>query len=121
MTSDYFKLILLAGITLFAAIAASWGRDLAYQVHAFLIMVIAAGMLIWVLRNTDEEPRPQTDTNGYMDDVIRAGVIATAFWGVVGFLAGTFIAFQLAFPVLNFEWAQPMRTSDGFVPFIRQR
>jgi cbb3-type cytochrome oxidase subunit 1 len=32
--------------------------------------------------------------------------IATAFWGVVGFLVGVFIAFQLAFPVLNFEWAQ---------------
>lgn len=36
-----------------------------------------------------------------MDDVIRAGVIATIFWGVVGFLAGLFIAAQLAFPALN--------------------
>jgi cytochrome c oxidase cbb3-type subunit 1 len=41
-----------------------------------------------------------------MDGVVRYGVIATALWGVVGFLVGTFIAFQLAFPQLNFEWAR---------------
>jgi cytochrome c oxidase cbb3-type subunit 1 len=107
MTSDYVKLIALALIAVFAAIGADWGRDLAYQVHAFLIMVIAAGMFIWVLRNTDEPPRKGIDANGYMDDVVRAGVIATGFWGIVGFLVGTYIAFQLAFPSLNFEWAQP--------------
>ena len=43
----------------------------------------------------------------YADGVIRAGVIATAFWGIAGFLVGTFIAFQLAFPELNFDWGQP--------------
>jgi cytochrome c oxidase cbb3-type subunit 1 len=39
----------------------------------------------------------------YNDEVVRAGVIATTFWGVVGFLAGLVIALQLAFPVLNFD------------------
>jgi cytochrome c oxidase cbb3-type subunit 1 len=39
----------------------------------------------------------------YDDDVIRWGVIATMFWGVVGLLVGVFIAAQLAFPQLNFE------------------
>jgi len=38
----------------------------------------------------------------YVEDVIRWLVIATIFWGVVGFTAGTFIAFQLAYPELNF-------------------
>ena len=28
-------------------------------------------------------------------------MIATMFWGVIGFTAGTFIAFQLAYPALN--------------------
>ena len=37
----------------------------------------------------------------YMDGVIRAGVIATAFWGVIGFLVGVVIAAQLAWPSLN--------------------
>jgi cytochrome c oxidase cbb3-type subunit I len=38
----------------------------------------------------------------YVDDVIRAFVLASIFWGVVAFAAGLFIALQLAFPVLNF-------------------
>ena len=55
------------------------------------------------------------DPNTYMDGPVRYGVIATAFWGVVGFLVGVVIAFQLAFPYLNFEWAQ------GFLNFGRLR
>ncbi len=105
---NYVKLILLGMIAIVAAIAVNWGRDLAYQVHAALIMLIAAGMFIWVLRNTDEAPPLEPDPiSGYDDGVVRAGVIATAFWGVAGFLVGVFIAFQLAFPVLNFDWGQP--------------
>ena len=103
---NYIKLAILGVIALLAALAASRAHDVAYQVHALLIMAISAAMFVWVLRRTDE-PQTPVDTSGYMDGVIRAGAIATAFWGVVGFLAGTFIAFQLAFPVLNFDWAQP--------------
>ena len=103
---DIFKLISLGFIALFAAIAADWGHDLAYQLHALIIMLIASGMFIWVLRGVGETKKQHAPTE-YFDSVIRAGVIATAFWGVVGFLAGTFIAFQLAFPELNFDWGQP--------------
>ncbi len=103
---NYFKLAALGIIVLLAAMASNFARDLAYQVHAILIMLVASGMFIWVLRGTDE-PHAQVDSNGYMDNVVRAGVIATGFWGVVGFLVGVIIAFQLAFPVLNLEWAQP--------------
>ena len=74
--------------------------------YIILIMLVAAGMFVWVLRSTDE-PRALVDSNGYMDGVIRAGVIATAFWGITGFLVGVIIAFQLAYPVLNLDWAQP--------------
>ena len=105
---NYVKLILLGLITIVAALAVNWGRDLAYQVHAALIMVISAGMFIYVLRNTDEpQPLAPDPMSGYDDGVVRYGVIATAFWGVAGFLVGVFIAFQLAFPALNFDWGQP--------------
>ncbi|MEL6169223.1 MAG: cytochrome-c oxidase, cbb3-type subunit I [Pseudomonadota bacterium] len=103
---DTFKLIILGLIALSAAIAADWGHDLAYQVHAFIIMLVAAGLFVWQMRQIGK-PAAVLDTTGYMDGPVRAGVIATAFWGVVGFLAGVFIAFQLAFPGLNFEWGQP--------------
>jgi len=43
------------------------------------------------------------DEGRYDDDPVRWGVIATVFWGVVGFLVGVVIAAQLAFPLLNFE------------------
>ena len=104
---NYIKLVILGIISLVAAIGTNWAHDLAFQVHAFLIMVIAFGMFIWVLRNTDEPVRTVDQSKDYMDGVIRAGVIATAFWGIAGFLVGTLIAFQLAFPALNFDWAQP--------------
>ncbi|UZD90241.1 cytochrome-c oxidase, cbb3-type subunit I [Cognatishimia activa] len=99
------KLIVLGLITLGAMIAANYARDLAYMVQALVIVLVSGGLFLWVLRGTGEE-KPVPSQSEYMDDVIRAGVVATAFWGVVGFLVGVFIAFQLAFPVLNFEWTQ---------------
>jgi len=98
---DYVKIAVYGVIAVCAAIAASYARDFAYQVHAVIVMLVAAGLFLWTVRRTGD-PKPVPDT-GYMDDVVRAGVIATAFWGVIGFVAGTFIASQLAFPALNFE------------------
>ncbi|SFR32293.1 cytochrome c oxidase cbb3-type subunit 1 [Yoonia tamlensis] len=103
---NYVKLVVLGIITLLAAIAANWGRDIAYVVHAVIIMLVAGYLFLRTLRQTDE-PVKAFATDGYMDDVVRAGVIATTFWGVVGFLVGVVIAFQLAFPALNFEFLQP--------------
>ena len=104
---DYIKAFLLAMVALVAAMGANWAQDAAYQLHAVLIMLIAFGMFLWVVLHAGEPQKQPVDTSGYQDGVIRAGIIATAFWGIVGFLVGTFIAFQLAFPALNFDWAQP--------------
>ena len=114
--SNYIKLIALGLVTLFAMIGTNYARDLAYQVHAIIVMLVAGGLFLYTLRRTGEaKPAAGSLQNEYFDSVVRAGVVATAFWGVVGFLVGTFIAFQLAFPVLNFEWAQ------GFANFGRLR
>ena len=60
----------------------------------------------------------------YDDDVIRWFTIATIFWGVVAFLMGTLIAFQLAYPALNLglEWTtfgrlRPVHTSAAIFAF----
>ncbi|KRW93340.1 cytochrome-c oxidase, cbb3-type subunit I [Paracoccus sp. MKU1] len=102
---DTIKLIAFGTIAVLAAIAANYARpdDPAYLVNALIIMLAAGIMFLRVLRQMGNEqpalePHPETQ---YMDDVVRAGVIATAFWGVVGFLVGVVIAFQLAFPALN--------------------
>ncbi|RMD49499.1 MAG: cytochrome-c oxidase, cbb3-type subunit I, partial [Alphaproteobacteria bacterium] len=98
------KLAIWAVIAVLAAIAANYGQDLAYQVHAVLIALLAIGLFIRELRRFGE---PVPEPTGYEDGLIRWGVILTTFWGVVGFLVGVFIAAQLAWPSLNFEWAQP--------------
>ncbi|MCB1389415.1 MAG: cbb3-type cytochrome c oxidase subunit I, partial [Rhodobacteraceae bacterium] len=109
---DYVKLILLAAVAVLAAYAASQARDLAYLVHMIIFMGAAAIAFLWQIRHMGEAVHNQ---NEYFDSVVRYGVVATAFWGVVGFLVGVVIAFQLAFPTLNFEFLQ------GFGNFGRLR
>jgi cytochrome c oxidase cbb3-type subunit I len=65
-----------------------------------------------------------TDDSGYEDGIIRAGAIASTFWGVIGFIVGLVIALQLAFPVLNFDlpWTnfgrlRPLHTSAVIFAF----
>ena len=111
---NYIKLIVLGLVAVMAMIAANYGRDLAYQVNAITVALAAIITFIFVLRRTGE-PEIPTDQTRYLDGVVRAGVIATAAWGVVGFLVGVIIAFQLAFPVLNFEWA------EGYLNFGKLR
>ncbi|WP_142849246.1 cytochrome-c oxidase, cbb3-type subunit I [Telmatospirillum sp. J64-1] len=60
----------------------------------------------------------------YYEDVIKKFVLAATFWGIVGFLAGVYIAFQLAYPVLNLglEWTsfgrlRPVHTSAVIFAF----
>jgi cytochrome c oxidase cbb3-type subunit 1 len=99
---DYTKLLILGLITVLAAIGVQYGWDLPYKVNAAVVMLAAAITFIYSLRKM-EQPKLATPMGEYNDGVVRAGVIATAFWGIVGFLVGVVIAFQLAFPALNFE------------------
>ncbi len=65
-----------------------------------------------------------TDAISYNEDVVKLFVLAATFWGVVGFLAGDFIAWQLTFPALNLdlEWTtfgrlRPVHTSAVIFAF----
>ena len=59
----------------------------------------------------------------YNDEVVKLFTIATVFWGIVGFLVGVFIAFQMAFPELNigeyltFGRLRPLHTSAVIFAF----
>ncbi|TNE34847.1 MAG: cytochrome-c oxidase, cbb3-type subunit I [Alphaproteobacteria bacterium] len=60
----------------------------------------------------------------YNVDIVKAGVIASTFWGIVGFTVGLVIALQLTFPVLNFDlpWTnfgrlRPLHTSAVIFAF----
>ena len=67
-------------LALIFAMAANWGHDPAYQVHGSILVALAAVLFVLVdpQRRRGEAALPET---GYMDDVIRAGVIATALLG----------------------------------------
>lgn len=56
--------------------------------------------------------------------IVRLFTLAASFWGIIGFLAGVFIALQLAFPALNFnsEWTtfgrlRPIHTTSVIFAF----
>lgn len=121
---DYIKLIVLGAVAVLAAIAANYAHDLPYMVNAIVVMLAAAIAFVYALRHTGEAR--VYPANEYFDGVVRAGVIATAFWGVVGFLVGVVIAFQLAFPqlnidhamgILNFGRLRPLHTSAVIFAF----
>jgi cytochrome c oxidase cbb3-type subunit 1 len=101
---DGVKIAVLGLLTLLLAMAANYGQDQVYTFHALLLTAIAGGAMIWTIRNAGSgKITTATPETGYMDEVVRYGVVATAIWGVVGFLMGTYIAFQLAFPALNLD------------------
>ena len=114
-TIAYFVLVSLGGIL--AIIAAAKTTDGLFAIHMG-IFALAAGIAIVVkLRSLDFSGIAQ-EKGTYLDGVVKAGAIATVFWGVVGFLVGVVIAFQLTFPILNLdlEWTsfgrlRPLHTS----------
>ena len=102
-----------AGIWLAALFIAVAGMaaaaDTGFAVH-MAIAALAAVIGLWVsLSRTDYGAiargiiRAPADQGRYDDDPVRWGMIATVFWGMAGFLAGLYIALELAFPVLNFS------------------
>jgi len=101
----YAQLIIFGVLTLAGALLASVARDPAYMSAALIAMLSAGIAFVVKLRHLGEPP---VDKSGYLDAPIRIGAALTVFWGVVGFLVGTWIAFLLAFPNLNFAWAEGM-------------
>ena len=114
---------------LLAVVAMATAVDSGFAVH-MAIFAAAAVIGLWAnLTGTDfsaiaSGKKLLPDDSRYDDDLIRLGVIATVFWGMAGFLAGLYIALQLAFPVLNlgFEWTtfgrlRPLHTSAVIFAF----
>jgi cytochrome c oxidase cbb3-type subunit I len=98
-------------------------QDEAFYAHGFIFFAFCAAGLVFALREAlrkDRYVRP-ADVNGtpdYNEGIVRAGVIVSTFWGIVGFTVGLWLALQLAFPVLNFDlpWTnfsrlRPLHTS----------
>ncbi len=109
-------------------ILAALAQDDIFGFHAWLMVAVMGGLSLMTLASMTWDDagrliRPERDLSGYQDDVIRIGVIATMFWGMVGFTVGVLIAAQLAWPVLNIEpWfnfgrLRPLHTSAVIFAF----
>ncbi len=114
------KLVSLGVIALAALLLAAKGHDTGYIIHAYMIAAIALGFFVYFARSFSYATAvgPVNLENEYLDGVVKAGMIATVFWGVAGFLVGVVIASQLAWPVLNLDlpWTsfgrlRPLHTS----------
>ncbi len=116
--------------SLIALIAVSQAADTGFAVHMAIVGLAAMLAAGWTIVNADHSalagltPHLIARQDVYDDEVIRWGLIATVFWGVVGFLVGLVIALQLTFPLLNlnsefttFGRLRPLHTSAVIFAF----
>ncbi len=97
------QMAVLGGFGLLALMLAARAQDPGYALHAWIMFAGVVFGLVWLARRTDFDggTAARTDEDGYIDDVIKAGVIATVFWAVLGMAMGVFVASELAWPWLN--------------------
>ncbi|WP_044331611.1 cytochrome-c oxidase, cbb3-type subunit I [Sphingomonas hengshuiensis] len=110
-------------LAVLALLALATTADPGFGVHMALFAGAALLAAFYAMKGAGK-PAPIPTPGEYDDDVIRWGTIATVFWGVVGFLAGLYIALQLAFPALNlgleytsFGRLRPLHTSAVIFAF----
>jgi cytochrome c oxidase cbb3-type subunit 1 len=110
-----------------ALLGVAFAHDSLFAAHMWvLFFALFAGTVVMVRRanfapiTAAQKAARQSE---YLDEVVKYGVIATMFWGVVGFLVGVIVALQLAFPDLNIEpWlnfgrTRPLHTSAVIFAF----
>ena len=88
-------------------------------IQAWTFLACMVGISVFLLRRYGGGA-PAEESGTYVNDVVKAGVIASLFWGVAGMLVGLIIALQLAFPHIfyfsdlpftNFGRLRPLHTS----------
>ena len=116
-------------LAILAMFASAFAVDSGFAIHMVIVAIAALITMAATLRSADWGGIAKgilriPDEGRYDDDPIRWGVIATVFWGMAGFLAGLFIALQLAFPALNlnleytsFGRLRPLHTSAVIFAF----
>jgi cytochrome c oxidase cbb3-type subunit 1 len=97
-----------AGAALAALVLGLWIAERALSVdgvmsfHAVLLALFALGGAVLLI--TGYNGSAEQSASFYSDNVVKAGVIATVFWGIAGFLIGDLLAWQLSYPALNFDF-----------------
>jgi len=99
--------------------------DPVMSIQAWTFMAGVGATLIWLVRRYGGGI-PADDISPYANDIVKAGVIVSMFWGLAGMLVGVVIALQLAFPHIfyfpdlpytNFGRLRPLHTSAVIFAF----
>jgi cytochrome c oxidase cbb3-type subunit I len=117
-------LLVIAALALFAAANT---HDAMFRIHMFVLLAATLGGVAAcaVQATSSAKPAPVTEAR-YNDEIIKAGVFASMFWGIAGLLVGVVIALQLAWPSifyfadfgwLNFGRLRPLHTSAVIFAF----
>jgi len=107
---------------------AARAADTGMYVHGLLFFLFGVTGVFWLIARESvsltERSRAVEESERYNESIVRDGVIASVFWGVVGFLVGVVIAFQLVWPQLNLDlpWTsfgrlRPLHTSAVIFAF----
>jgi cytochrome c oxidase cbb3-type subunit 1 len=121
--------VVFAILTLACLVVAAKATDGAYAFHAYLSALASLATVFVILNRYTDRPAalPPLEIDGkpnYNFGPVKFCTIAAVFWGIAGFLIGVIIAFQLAFPALNFDlpWTafgrlRPLHTSAVIFAF----
>lgn len=119
--------MVMAVLAFAALLGVAFAQDSLFAVHMWVAFFVLTAGTIVMLRRMKFAPAnvksAEQIKSEYFDEVVKYGVIATVFWGVVGFLVGVVVALQLAFPDLNIEpWfnfgrMRPLHTSAVIFAF----
>ena len=127
VATDWAWAGLFAAGALYGVLVALRAADPGFAFHGVLLLAFCIAAVALTVRAA-RAPAPALMLSGerpnYNEAIVRAGVIASTFWGLVGFAAGLWIALQLAFPALNFDlpWTnfgrlRPVHTSAVIFAF----
>jgi len=119
----------IGAIVVLCAFCALWGAahatDRAFAIQMWTALAAFIAALVMLAHFLGRGPTTERQSK-YENGVVKAGVFASMFWGVAGFLVGVVIAFQLAFPNLlyfeewgwtNFGRLRPLHTSAVIFAF----
>ncbi len=124
--ADVAGILAILIVTLFLALfGASRAADAAFAIQMWTLIaatLVGTAMVTGILGRG-----PSVDQSSrYENGVVKAGVVASMFWGIAGLLVGVIIALQLAFPTVfyfeewgwtNFGRMRPLHTSAVIFAF----
>ena len=98
-------LVLLLVVTLGGLVLLIAGKDEALGIHGALIMVVAIAAIFGVISDFFAPEPTGNRLESYYDEPAKIGILLAMAWAAVGLFVGAWVAWQLAYPILNFEAA----------------